>query len=332
MDKDKKQKQKSEPTTNNTSKGPSERKMPRIAIALGSGMAWGFAHIGILKALNRHGIYPQIVAGSSIGAVVGGCYLSDKLPQLEDWVLSLNRRKVFSYLDFRSRSASLISGKKFYNELALYFTDMKIEDLGLPFIAIASDLATGHEIWLRKGDLITAMSASFALPGVFPPVELNHRLLVDGALVNPVPVAPCQALGSRLTMAVDVNADPIGKSSLANKRFQTIAGFDVFNDAEVSKKDQKVFGSSIARRIFRRLPGNPSLFGVMVSALNIMQDRLTRSRLAGDPPDVHIKPRIGHIGMLEFEKAEELIAAGEQAVEDALPDIKACMNVLLPSH
>jgi NTE family protein len=160
---------------------------PGIGLALGGGMARGFAHIGALKALNRHGIFPSIIAGTSIGAVVGGCYLAGKLDNLEDWARSLNRMRVFSYLDFRVRSAGLIAGNKLTKTLEEYFADMNIEDLPAPFIAIAADLVTGHEVWLRKGNFIEAMRASFALPGVFTPVERNHRYLVDGALVNPVP-------------------------------------------------------------------------------------------------------------------------------------------------
>ena len=303
---------------------------PQIGLALGSGLARGFAHIGALKALTRHGIRPAIVSGTSIGALVGGCYLAGKLDEFEEWALALNRRKIFTYLDFRVRSAGLIGGNRLTKLLEEHFSDMIIEDLPRPFISIAADLVTGHEVWLRKGNFIDAMRASFALPGVFPPVEINHRKLVDGALVNPVPVSPCQALGSRMTIAVDLNADLIGKAAKPGKSYQTVAGFDVFNDQDVSPEDQKIFSGSMTKRLFRREENNPSLFGVMVSALTIIQDRVTRSRLAGDPPDVHIKPRIGHIGLMEFEKAKEMIEEGEASVERAMPEIRAAMDVLLP--
>jgi len=304
---------------------------PGVAIALGGGLARGFAHIGVLRTLNRHGIYPSIIAGTSIGAVIGAAYLTGKMDALEKWALSLNRLKILSYLDFRVRSAGLIGGKKLEAILSANFKDMEIKDLPHPFVAIAADLVTGHEVWIRKGPLIEAITASFALPGVFPPVERNHRFLVDGALVNPCPISPCQALGARLTIAVDLHADLIGKAAKPGQAYQTVAGFDVFNDKDVPPEKQKKFKSStFTRRLFRREDNNPSLFGVMVSALGIIQDRLTRSRLAGEPPDVHIKPYIGHIGMLEFEKARELITLGEDAAERAIPEIKAAMNVLLP--
>ena len=207
---------------------------------------------------------------------------------------------------------------------------MDIQDLPAPFIAIAADLTTGHEVWLRKGNLIEAMTASFALPGVFPPVERNHRLLVDGALVNPVPVAPAQAMGARMTIGVELNADIIGKAVKPGERYQTVTGFDLFDDKDVPPEQQKKFSSPLSQRLFKREANSPSVFGVMVSALGIIQDRLTRSRLAGDPPDIHIKPKIGDIGLLEFEKAEELIARGEDAAVKALPEIKDAMQVFLP--
>ncbi len=303
---------------------------PPIGLALGSGMARGFAHIGVLKGLNKHGIEPTIVAGTSIGAVVGGCYLADRLDEFEDWALSLTRRNLFKYMDFRSRSASLIGGKKLEALMNQHFADLMIEELPYPFIAIATDIVTGHEVWLRKGSFTDAVRASFALPGVFPPVQLNHRNLIDGALVNPVPVSACLAMGARLTVAVDLNADLIGKVAKPGQGYQTVAGFDVLSDQDVTEEDRKLFGGTLTKRLFRRSPDSPSMFGVMVSSLNIIQDRLTRSRLAGDPPDVHIKPRIGHIGVLEFEKAAEMIREGEDAVDRALPRLKAAAEILLP--
>ncbi|MCB9979266.1 MAG: patatin-like phospholipase family protein [Rhodospirillales bacterium] len=307
--------------------------LPRgIGLALGSGMARGFAHIGVLRALTRNGIYPGIIAGSSIGALVGGCYLAGKLDDLEDWARSLSRFKLFSYLDFKVRSPGLIGGNKLWATMREHFGDMMVEDLPLPFIAVATDLLTGHEVWLRKGDIVESMKASFALPGVFAPVGLNGRFLVDGALINPVPVSACAAFGARMTIAVDLNADMIGKAVRPGQPYQTVAGFDIFNERDVPPVERRLFGQSLTNRIFRRAPDAPSLFGVMVSALNIIQDRTTRSRLAGDPPDIHIRPQVGHLGVLEFERAGEMIAKGEEAALAALPEIRAAMEVLLPPH
>lgn len=302
-----------------------------VGFALGGGLARGFAHIGVLKVLRQHNITPSIVTGTSIGSVVGAAYLTGKLDDFEEWALSLNRMRILSYLDFRVRSAGLIGGKRLEKLLNHHFGGVDIEEIETPFIAIAADLLTGHEVWLRKGNLIQAMRASFALPGVFPPVERNHRFLVDGALVNPVPVSPCQAMGARMTIAVDLSSDMIGKAADPGKAYQRVAGFDMFDSDDVPEEKQKEIKKfALSRRLFRRQENSPSLFGTMVSALGILQDRLTRSRLAGDPPDIHITPEIGHIGLLEFERAEELIALGEAAALKALPEIKAAMEVLLP--
>ncbi|MCD8497903.1 MAG: patatin-like phospholipase family protein [Alphaproteobacteria bacterium] len=310
---------------------PPQQPSSGIGLALGGGLARGFSHIGVLKSFARHGIRPSLIAGTSIGAVIGGCYLAGKLKELEDWALSLTRYKVFSYLDFKIRSAGLIGGNRLVDEMERHLKGLMIEDLPAPFITIATDLKTGHEVWIRKGNLVEAMRASFALPGIFSPVERDGRLLIDGALVNPVPVSACQALGSRMTIAVDLNADIIGKASDHGKNYQKIIGFDIFDDNSVPPEQQSIFSSfSLGRRLFRRENENePSLFGVMVSSLNIIQDRLTRSRLAGEPPDVHIKPHIGHIGLLEFEKAKELIISGEAAAERNMHKIKAAVEVFL---
>ncbi|MCK6417412.1 MAG: patatin-like phospholipase family protein [Alphaproteobacteria bacterium] len=305
---------------------------PGIGLALGGGMARGFVHIGVLNVLNRHGIIPSVVAGTSIGAVVAGSYLAGKLSDLQDWSLSLNRMKIISYLDFRMRSGGLIGGNKLQILLDRYFKDIMIEDLPQPLITVATDLRTGHEVWLRKGSLIDAMKASFALPGVFPPVMRNHRLLADGALVNPLPIAACQAMGARMTIAVDLNADIIGKASKTGDNYQAAAGLDMLNEMEAPKEPSYFGDSWLTRKVLRREENSPSLFGVMVSALGIMQDRLTRARIAGDPPDIHIKPQIGHIGLLEFDKASELIAEGERAAVKALPEIRDAMRVFLPPN
>jgi NTE family protein len=302
-----------------------------IGLALGGGMARGFAHIGVIKTLEKYAIKPTIITGTSIGALVGACYLTGKMPELENWARSLNRFKILSYLDLRVRSAGLIGGRKLSALLHQNFADMTFDDLPASFTTVAADLATGHEVWLQEGSLVDAIRASFALPGVFPPVEINHRLLVDGALVNPCPISACQSQGARMTIAVDLHADMIGRAIKPGNNFQTVAGFDMFDEDDVPRDKQEPFlRNPLSFKLFNREPGTPSLFGVMVSALGIMQDRLTRSRLAGDPPDVHIKPQLGHIGMLEFERAYDLIKLGEEACERAMPEIQAGLRLFIP--
>lgn len=302
--------------------------LPRIGLALGSGLARGFTHIGAIRALERHGIKPTFISGTSMGALVGGAYLSNRLDALEDWAYSLTRFKVLSYLDFRVKSAGMIGGQRLVKLMEDHFGDVTAEDLAHPFTAVAADLTTGKEVWMRKGRLVDIMRASFSLPGIFPPVFWNNHWLIDGALVNPVPVSPCLAMGARMTIAINPNGDLIGKAARPGENIPTVAGFDLLNTDEHPEQGLKANAIGMTRRIFRREQNKPSMFGVMVSSLNIVQDRLARSRLAGDPPDVLITPRIGHVGLMEFDRAEELIAEGEAAVERAMPDIKAAYSIL----
>lgn len=305
---------------------------PRIGLALGSGLARGFAHLGVVRALKRHGIEPTIISGTSMGALVGGAYLANRLDAVEEWAYTLTKFKVLSYLDFRVKSSGgLIGGERLMKLMLDNFGQVRVEDLPSPFIAITADLVTGHEVWLRKGRLVDVMRASFSLPGIFPPMYMNNRWLIDGALVNPVPVSACTAAGARMTIAVNVSGDIIGKARRPGDSIPTVAGFDLLN-FEGPQQLEEVKKQGLIQRVFRREANSPSIFGVMVSALNIVQDRLARSRLAGDPPDVLIVPRIGHIGLMEFDRAEELIAEGEAAVERAMPDIKAAYAVLCTQY
>ncbi len=304
---------------------------PRIALALSSGVAKGFAHIGVIRALLKYGIEPTIISGTSIGAVVGGAYLAGKLDVLENWGKSLNRFRMMSYLDFRVRSGGLIGGKKIMSLMQKNFGDIKIEDLPHPFTAIATDMTTGHEVWLKKGRVVDAVTASFSLPGIFPPVFNDNRWLLDGALVNPIPVSACRAAGAQMVIAVNLGGDFIGKAKKPGASFPTVAGFDILSEENENKASRDHAGTSwVTKKFFNREDKEaPSLFGVMMAAMNISQDRLSRSRLAGDPPDVMISPRIGHIGLMEFDRADECIKAGEEAVERALPYIRDAYQVLV---
>jgi NTE family protein len=301
---------------------------PRIGLALGSGVARGWAHLGVIRALSRHGIEPDVIVGTSIGAVVGGVHLAGKSEELETWAKSLTRLRMISYMDFRVRNGGMIGGRHLVDALRQNVGEIRIEDLGIPFAAVATDLVTGHEVWLREGDLVDAMRTSFSLPGVFEPMQHNDRWLVDGALVNPVPVSVCHALGAQMTIAVNLNADILGKERRAGAIIPTVAGFDLLselNEHEEAAKRSRI--GSLAKRIFRREPTHPSMFGVMISSLGIVQDRISRSRLAGEPPDVHITPRLGTVGLFEFDRAEEIIAEGEAAVERVLPDLHDAISI-----
>jgi len=306
------------------------RRRPRIGLALGGGVARGWAHIGVLRALSKYGIEADVVCGSSVGALAGGVYLAGRLDALEEWARSLTRMKIVSYLDLRIRAGGgLIGGHRLVHEMHQHLGDVRIEDLPRPFLATATDLVTGHEVWLQRGPLVDATRASFSLPGVFPPMQVDGRWLVDGALVNPVPVSCCRALGAQMVIAVNLSADILGKSRRPGAAIPTAAGFDLLRliDEGMPEAPKPTGIGALARRLFRREYDGPSVFGVMVSSLGIITDRITRSRLAGEPPDVHITPRLGHIGLVEFDRAEDCIREGEAAVERVLPDLQDALTV-----
>jgi len=306
-----------------------ENARPVIGLALGAGIARGWAHIGVIQRLEEAGIRPDIICGTSIGALVGGTYAAGKAEVLEKWARELTRGRMFRYLDLALGSGGLIGGKKLVRRLEEDCGDIRIEEMGTRFAAVTTELATGHEIWVRNGPLVPALTASYALPGIFPPVKVGGRWLVDGAMVNPVPVLVCRALGARLVIAVNLNGDVFGKNNLAADLIDEDLQFGDLWD-RIQKNPAKALNPStmMLRQIFGREEGAPSVFSVMMSSINIVQDRLNRSRMAGDPADVSIEPRLGHIGLMEFDRAEEAILEGREAVERALPSLADAYAVL----
>ena len=276
----------------------------------------------------RAGIEPDIICGTSIGAVVGGCYLAGRLDMLERWARRLNKIRLVGYMDFRVRKPGLIGGERIAKDLHESLGGRLIEELPRPFSCVCTDLLTGHEVWLNQGLLVDAVRASFALPGVLPPVQIGHQLLVDGALVNPVPVSVCRSMGAQMVIAVSLTGDIIGGARNPGDLYPTVAGFDLLDVMEQQGGGWAGGLNGMVRRVFRRERDTPSMFGVMASSLGIILDRITRSRLAGEPPDVHIVPRLGHIGIAEFQRADEMIEAGADAAEAALPDIREAMTIL----
>ena len=313
---------------------------PPLGLALGGGVARGWAHIGAIRALLEAGIRPDIIAGTSIGAVVGGAYLAGHLDVLERWALSLDRRRMLSYMDVRLGGGGLMRGERLTRVLNRFLADVHIEAFDRKFAAVTCDLRTGYEVWLQKGPLVPAVKASYALPGAFEPVKIDGRFMIDGALVNPVPVSACRALGAHIVIAVSLNGDAFGPMGSSHE-------IDV--DSDLAELDDSPQPLELAAQSLNKLrpdrlvlkammggvkPGKtPKLGAVMLSSLNIVMDRISRARLAGDPPDIFIAPRIGHIGMLEFNRAEELIARGYEAMRHEIPLITSVIDVMsqLPS-
>jgi len=303
---------------------------PSIGLALGGGAARGFAHIGVLRVLAQHGIVPDVIVGTSIGAVVGGCYAHGQLDAFEQWARGLSGRGVLGYLDISLGGSGLISGGRLASRLEETLGDTLIEDLRCSFAAIATEFGTGHEIWLTRGRLVDALRASYALPGVFNPVRIGGRWLVDGALVNPVPVAAARALGARLVIGVNLNADLLGHGTTISDH-----GSDEDDMKALRERRERPTGlrryldlEHLLKRQFMHTSGRPNIASVMIDAFNIMQDRVTRSRLAGDPPDILISPRLGKIGLFDFHRAKDAIELGDAASRRAIPDIEQALSVL----
>src|SRR5919112_337115 len=295
------------------------RAKPRIGLALGGGAARGWSHIGVLRVLEEAGIVPDVIAGCSIGAVVGGCYAAGKLDELEAFALSLTKRRVMGLLDFHFSGAGLIAGGRLQSLLDRDLTDRRVETLPVKFCTIATELVSGHEIWLTRGPLVQAMRASYALPGVFDPVMIGGRWLMDGALVNPIPITAARALGADLVICVNLNSEIRARG--------TVLPFDEESSDELEIEavmdEPRRWGIFASPRVDRpKRPNAPGIATVMIDAFNITQDRIARSRLAGDPPDVMVAPKLAKMGLFEFHRAAECIELGRQAAERALPDLQ----------
>jgi NTE family protein len=301
---------------------------PTIGLALGGGAARGFAHIGVLRTLEAHGIVPDVIVGTSIGAVVGGCHAAKELHNLESWARTLTVRGVLGYLDISLSGSGLINGGQLAARLEAGLKESRVEDLPIRFAAIATEFNTGHEIWLTRGRLSEALRASYSLPGIFPPVRIGGRWLVDGALVNPVPVSAARALGARLVIAVNLNSDLFGRGTIIASHGPDESDLVA---AELPKTNgfRRMFaGERSLRRQFFGRRGRPGLPTVMVEAFNVMQDRITRARLAGDPPDVLISPRLGGIGWFDFHRATEAIDIGAEAATKAVDAVNEAIAAL----
>ncbi len=322
----------------------------KIGLALGSGAARGWAHIGVLRALEEIGIKPDIICGTSIGAAVGAAYLTDQMDELQSWAQKMGWLGMLGIIDLTFRRGGLVAAEKAFGRFDNERSNVLIEDLPLPFATVATDLSTGREMWLRDGPLMSAVLASAAMPGLFPAVRRDHHLLVDGALVNPVPVSLCRALGADVVVAVNLNSElsPLGRPNGRGKPEEVkavsakvpepvVAGGDAGSPAfsHLTSQISTWLGRKPTRRT-RFLADQiddaqahkpmPNALEVMAGSIDIMQDRITRSRLAGEPPDVLIAPRLAHIGILEFDRAAEAVEIGHAAASMLRPSIELALR------
>ncbi|HZH27467.1 MAG TPA: patatin-like phospholipase family protein [Azospirillaceae bacterium] len=297
----------------------------KIGLVLGSGAARGWAHVGVLQVLQEAGIEPDIVCGTSVGALVGGAWLTGQLDPLQAWAKSIGLFGVLSLLDVTFSKGGLVTVEKAFERFRNEVTDVPMEQLRKPFGVVATELATGREVWIREGPMLHGIHASVAIPGLIPSVLHEGRWLVDGALVNPVPVSLARAMGADLVIAVNLNGDMPGLPRLTRhaqpRRIQVpenpLAQFGL-RLGETTR--------ALAQQFVKPKSPVPNVVEALAGAVDIMQDRITRSRLAGEPADVVIAPPIGHVGMLDFDQSEELIRLGRDAALAMRPAIDLAMK------
>ena len=299
----------------------------KLGLALGSGAARGWSHIGVLNALAEQEIHPDIVCGTSIGALVGASYVSNKLPKLEDWIRSLTKFELARFFELNHSLNGFINQERLHHFLNQYVANDAelIEQLDKQYASISTELATGREIWHTEGTIVEAVWASISVPGLFPAINNDNRWLVDGGLVNPVPVSVCKALGADVVIAVNLNGDLVGRHFGNTKQADK-------PDSGFTKKitDLVMEYTSSFLPITKSDQQPPGLFDAIAGSINITQDRITRSRLAGDPPDILLAPKLSKIGLLEFHRADEAIKEGEKCVLRKLPEIKEILDSNVP--
>ncbi len=303
-------------------------KKPKIGLALGSGGARGWCHIGALRVLAEEGIEPDVVAGCSMGALVGAAYIAGELDALEQWAYTVNWRKVAGFLDVNLTSGGLIEGKRIVAFLNSINKDAPIESFGKPFMAVASDLQTGREIWLDKGSIVDAVRASIAMPGIISPMNLNGKWLLDGGMTNPVPVSACRAMGAEIVIAINPNAHNLEPHTKRDATKQApdspLAPSRDFLDKLLDTVPDGIKQSlkTITPDFFGSKSGVPGYIDVISTSIDIMTSQILRSRMAGEPPHVMISPRLSHMSVLEFNRAKEAIEEGRRSTQNVMPMLR----------
>ncbi len=296
------------------------RRKPRIGLALGSGSARGWAHVGVIRALEQAGIRPDLVCGTSTGALVGAAYAAGELDHFEEWLLGLRLTDLISFMDV-NLNGGLIKGERLMDFFRSKFIDRPVDELDMPFAAVATALHSGAEVWLREGSTIDAVRASIALPALFTPVMREGRILVDGGLVNPVPVSLARAMGADVVIAVDLSSDILGRHLRKN------------HEPEIHAAETGEWMSKLQQSLSALMPApaddgpqTPAMLDVITTSINIMQIRIGRSRMAGEPPDLIVTPRLSQLSLLDFHRSKEAIQEGKRAAEAALPSLRTLVD------
>lgn len=297
----------------------------RVGVALGSGSARGLAHIGVMRALVEAGVAVEVVAGTSMGAFVGAIFAAGKLDRLEADFRAFDWGSIAALLDPVFPRSGLIDGRRIGDFMRSQVAVERVEDLPIPFRAIATDIGSGEAVAIDRGDLIAAVRASIAVPGIFTPVRSDGRILVDGGLVEPVPVSAARALGADLVIAVDLNHDIVPERS-ARVAQESAPGALTQAVTQVLETFDSPQGGALAqfREWLEREP-MPGIFEVLLASIYIMQARITQATLERDRPEILIQPALGAVRFMAFDRAEEIVDAGYRATKQALQDAAALL-------
>jgi NTE family protein len=306
-----------------------------VGLALGSGSSRGWAHIGAIEALEEEGIPIDNVAGSSVGSYVGALYASGSLKSLKEFVLSMDGKKVFSYFDVVLPRSGILNGTKRLKELFSFHTDAEdFSELNIPVMMVATDLTTGKKVVLKSGNILTALRATMSIPGLFAPVMVKGRWLVDGGLVDPVPVGVARALEADVVIAVDLNSGVVShqkpkrkiKPAVPKTVDSTAYDSELLNKMVAYYEHAETSFTSRINELLHRESSTPDIIETVMTSINIMQERITRINLAVEPPDVLIQPRLGQLKMMDFDQVEQTIEEGYISVKEKIADIKKLLE------
>jgi NTE family protein len=311
----------------------------KVGLVLGSGSSRGWAHIGAIEALEESQVPIDFIVGCSVGSYVGALYACGSLKSLKEFVLRMNGRKVFSYFDVVFPRSGLLDGSRKVKELFSMHTSVeRFEDLKLPVAMVATDLKRGYKVVLASGDIMKALQATMSIPGLFAPVRIGTRWLVDGGLIDPVPVGVAKAMAADVVIAVDLNSGLISRrvvhkqAQLAEKTApeETLSQEPEYKH-ELLKKIYDYYDSAEAsfrtkiNELFSREEEIPDIIDTVLTSINIMQERITRVNLAVEPPDILVQPRLADLKMMDFDRVDYTIEEGYLGMMERIEDIKALL-------
>lgn len=295
-----------------------------IHLILGSGGARGLAHIGVIHYLQKQGFNITQITGCSMGALIGGIYAAGKLDEYEKWVTRINRLDVLRFLDLTLESRKgFVKGDKIMEKLRDWVGDLKIESMPIPFSAVSTDILGQKEVWINRGDLVDAIRASISVPGVFTPLVKNNMVLVDGGILNPLPIPPQSVDNNQITVAVSLSGRAIKEPFGAAVKPDTEEKQESPPNSAISQflqNLQELFHLEKETDSDKRDPTDLSLTDIMMGMFNTMQDTLTRYQIAGTPPDILIEIPVNICESHDFHRGKELIPAGQYWAEKAIKE------------